>query len=213
VPGGEAPTALSYQGNITEPTQVELEGSVTGPAGGATIVTLTPVPGTYTANWTVSFTGGSPVGADSDNFGLYLGATLLLQSDNAPNTSNSYPQPPIQVTEPVASTAVTVKAIGAGTAGVVYTAQLVLTPVQSTDLDDPLYPFNPLTANGLSVNITSTPANLATTLAGFDLSEGAECQVGRGSLVPAGTSNFGFVDTTYTPTQAQILAGSNQNAF
>jgi hypothetical protein len=46
-----------------------------------------------------------------------------------------------------------------------------------------------------------------TTLAdtGFDLGAQSECQLGNGRNAPAGTSNYGFSDTTYLPTQAQIL--------
>jgi hypothetical protein len=33
----------------------------------------------------------------------------------------------------------------------------------------------------------------------------AECQLGTGRNAPAGTTLFGFTDTTYLPTTAQIL--------
>jgi hypothetical protein len=45
------------------------------------------------------------------------------------------------------------------------------------------------------------------------LSELAQCQLGRGANVPAGSTDFGFVDTTYSVTKAQILAGANSSAF
>lgn len=48
---------------------------------------------------------------------------------------------------------------------------------------------------------------------GYDLGEQAQCVLGRGSNVPAGSTNFGFVDTTYSLTKAQILAGANNSAF
>jgi hypothetical protein len=46
-----------------------------------------------------------------------------------------------------------------------------------------------------------------TTLAatGFDLGAQSECQLGTGKNAPAGTTNFGFSDTTYSPTTAQVL--------
>jgi hypothetical protein len=53
---------------------------------------------------------------------------------------------------------------------------------------------------------TLVGTNAAGNAAGYDLGYQSECQLGNGTNVPAGTSNFGFVDTTYLPTQAQILA-------
>jgi hypothetical protein len=206
MPGGEAPTALSYQGNITIPTQTSAEGQATGPAAGATIVTSAPPPGAYTVAWEVWLESGTPGTNDANNFGLYVGSTLIETSIN-PATVTGQPviQGAVQVNVPVSGT-VLVKAIAASNGtSVVYAAQVSSVPLAVVSPDDPLYPYNPLTADGTSVNITSTPANLATTLQGFDLSEGSECQVGRGSLVPSGTSNFGFVDTTYSVTQAQML--------
>jgi hypothetical protein len=50
-------------------------------------------------------------------------------------------------------------------------------------------------------------------MAGFDLSAQAECQLGKGSNVPSGTTDFGFVDTTYLPTQAQQLQGMQACQF
>ena len=204
MPGGETPTSLSYQGNIVQPTELVATNTATAPAAGGTIVTGTPVAGNYTVNWTVGFDSGTPAAGDSNNFGLYQGATLLATSDN-PDVVGAYPQSPVAVSLPLGATALAVKAIGVGTAAVVYSATINAVPAVAVSPDDPLFAYNALTANGTSVNITSTPANLATTLAGFDLSAQAECQVGRGSLVPAGTSDFGFVDTTYLPTQAQML--------
>lgn len=53
---------------------------------------------------------------------------------------------------------------------------------------------------------------------GYDLaSSQAECVLGTGipgasSVQPAGSSNFGFADTTYTPTTAQILTETTVGA-
>ena len=66
-----------------------------------------------------------------------------------------------------------------------------------------------LTANGDTVAI----GPLSVTLAGFDLTGSqAECQLGRGLNVPSGSSDVGWVDTTYTLTAAQIQAGSQMGA-
>ncbi len=65
-----------------------------------------------------------------------------------------------------------------------------------------------LTADGSTVAI----GPLSVTLGGYDLTGSqAECQLGRGANVPAGT-DFGFVDTTYTLTAAQVAAGSLMGA-
>jgi hypothetical protein len=66
-----------------------------------------------------------------------------------------------------------------------------------------------LTADGSTVTI----GPLTVTLAGFDLTGAqAECQLGRGSSQPSGSSEQGFVDTTYTLTAAQVAAGSLMGA-
>lgn len=66
-----------------------------------------------------------------------------------------------------------------------------------------------LTNNGTVVTI----GPLSVTQAGHDLaSSQAECQLGRGANIPAGSSAFGFVDTTYTLTAAQVQAGSQMGA-
>jgi hypothetical protein len=57
--------------------------------------------------------------------------------------------------------------------------------------------------------------NADTTLAatGYDLGAGAECQLGNGRNAPAGTTNFGFSDTTYTPTTAQVLRQTTTSQY
>lgn len=70
-----------------------------------------------------------------------------------------------------------------------------------------------LTANGSTVTI----GPLTVTLTGFDLTGSqAECTLGRGGgasdvpagNTPSGSSDFGFTDTTYVLTAAQVQAGS-----
>ena len=59
-----------------------------------------------------------------------------------------------------------------------------------------------LTVNGSSVTLTN---GQAVTMGGFDLTDGlAQCQLGRGGNQPAGSSEAGFVDTTYTLTATQL---------
>jgi hypothetical protein len=67
-----------------------------------------------------------------------------------------------------------------------------------------------LTVNGLDVTV----GPLTVTMDGFDLTGSqAECVLGRGvSGTPGGSTDFGFTDTTYALTAAQIQAGSMMGA-
>lgn len=98
----------------------DTEGTVTTPGAGAAIATSPALGGgTYTVKWTVSL-AGTPGAGDANNFGLFVGATQVATSVNL-GAGGEYPQPDTQVTVPQ-GTAVSVKAIGAGTAGAIYTA-------------------------------------------------------------------------------------------
>jgi hypothetical protein len=106
-------------------TNKEVEGSVVGPGAGGVIVTTGGMPGgTYVIKWSVQLIGAAAA-ADQNNFGLYSGATLLETSLNA-GVAGVYPQPDVQDSNPFGS-AYSVKAIGAGTAGVTYAAQITVT--------------------------------------------------------------------------------------
>jgi hypothetical protein len=63
-----------------------------------------------------------------------------------------------------------------------------------------------LTANGSTVTV----GPLTVTVAGYDLTGSqAECTLGRGvSGTPGGSTDYGFTDTTYALTAAQVQAGS-----
>jgi hypothetical protein len=55
-------------------------------------------------------------------------------------------------------------------------------------------------------NVTYVPVESALAVNNYDLAALAECQLGTGRAgAPPGTTNFGFSDTTYLPTTAQIL--------
>jgi hypothetical protein len=104
----------------------ESENSVVAPAAGTVITTVTITnTGSYTVSWPVELVGPAAAG-DTNNFGLYNGAVLLETSLNLP-VAGVYPQPPVTLTFP-AGTVLSVKAIGAGTAGVTYGAQLEAVP-------------------------------------------------------------------------------------
>jgi hypothetical protein len=206
VPGGETPTSLSYAGGIVIPTEVSGSGDTTAaPAAGATIASVSVVPGEYTVEWQVGL-ASTPGTGDQDNFGLYVGATLVATSSN-PGAAGEYPQGPVVVLA-TANTTLAIKAIGVGTA-LQYSAQLTAVPYPVVSPDDPLYPYNALTANGTTLTITTTPSAITNVIAGVDLAAQAECQVFRGTQVASGSTDYGPVDTTYLPTQAQILTAPN----
>jgi hypothetical protein len=50
------------------------------------------------------------------------------------------------------------------------------------------------------------PADTSLVANNTDLGAQAECVLGTGRNAVAGTTNFGFTDTTYAPTTAQLLA-------
>lgn len=204
----EAVTALDYRGNIQVPTEQSASGVATAPAAGQVVASLSNLPpGTYTLNWTVGLTGGTPAAGDSNNFDLVVGATNQEHSVN-PGALGEWQQQPVTITL-AATTNIAVEAVGAGTAAVVYSAELTATPIPVTDPTGQLQPPNALTADGNVVTI----GPLSVTLAGFDATGAqAECQLGRGANVPSGTSDVGFVDTTYTLTTAQAQAGSLMGA-
>lgn len=108
-------------------TGLSTEGQVVSPAAGATIASIANVPiGVYQIAWEVQLLGAAAA-ADQDNFALLSGATQLGVSLNA-GAAGQYPQTGVQFSVPAVST-IAVKAIGAGTVGVTYAAQLAVTPV------------------------------------------------------------------------------------
>lgn len=110
------------QGNVP----VAANGSVVAPAAGATIATTAALPaGAYTVTWTVGLLGAAAA-ADANNFQLLVGATVIEPSLN-PGAAGDYPQLAVEVNVPQ-GTAILVKAIGAGTAAVTYSADLEATP-------------------------------------------------------------------------------------
>lgn len=110
---------------------LDASGSVVAPAAGTDIVALTGIlAGTYTVEWTVGLQGAAAAG-DANNFQLYDTAGNVLVSIN-PGAAGDYPQLNAEVTV-TAGSKVAVKSIGAGTAGVTYTADLVLSPTDEVE--------------------------------------------------------------------------------
>lgn len=102
------------------------EGAVVAPAAGATIVSLTGlVSGLYRVGWTVELLGAAAA-ADANNFQLVPSVGDTIASLNA-GAAGVYPQQEVEYFLNVFGS-VTIKSIGAGTAGVTYAAQLTLEP-------------------------------------------------------------------------------------
>lgn len=116
----------------------ETEGQVVAPAAGATIATTPALAaGTYDVNWTVGLLGAAAAG-DADNFEILHNAVVIAHSQNA-GVAGQYPQPQFHVTVAQGDT-ISVKAIGAGTAGVTYLATIGLSatdvPTAVVELQD-----------------------------------------------------------------------------
>jgi hypothetical protein len=108
--------------DVTSTKGFAADGSVTAPGAGTVIATsAATIFGNYQISWTVSLEGAAAA-ADVDNFGLYVGATLIATSVN-PGAQGNYPQPVVEEMVAFGQT-VSIQAIGAGTAGVEYTADM-----------------------------------------------------------------------------------------
>lgn len=115
--------------NSTAPNAAS--GSVVAPGAGATIVSLTGLAaGQYTVNWNVGLQGAAAA-ADANNFQFRSGSGLNVASVN-PGVAGDYPQVPIEVTVGAADT-MSIVAIGAGTAGVTYSADISISPSAETN--------------------------------------------------------------------------------
>lgn len=129
-------------------TGLETEGQIVSPAAGATVASIANVPaGVYNISWSVQLIGAAAA-ADQDNFVLVAGATNLEVSLNA-GAAGQYPQAGVQVNLTSVQT-VAVKAVGAGTAGVTYAAQISVVPATTgqavLELQDGNQPLAEVTA-------------------------------------------------------------------
>jgi hypothetical protein len=107
-------------------TLANVSGSAVAPAAGATIVTTPALAaGTYVVTWTVGLQGAAAA-ADANNFQLFNGAAAVEVSVN-PGVAGEFPQAQAVFTVTSGAT-VSIKAVGAGTAAVTYSADLNLTP-------------------------------------------------------------------------------------
>lgn len=118
--------------DLSTAVPIAKRGNVTAPGAGATIATTGVLAaGTYTIQWTVEL-DGAPAAADENNFQLFNAAVPVIVSIN-PAVAGAYPQPAAQLVVAAGAT-VSIKAVGAGTAAVGYTADFTLTPVLVADV-------------------------------------------------------------------------------
>lgn len=108
----------------------EVDGSVTSPAANAVIVTSPLLAaGTYIVSWSVGLEGTPAAGTDNDNFQLRANAATQATSLNL-GAVGEYPQQQ-QTLNLTSSGTIVIRAVAAGTAGAIYRAQLVITPVEA----------------------------------------------------------------------------------
>lgn len=108
---------------------LEFGGTANAPAANGNVVNIgaAAIPAaTYRVDWIVEL-DGTPGASDVDNFKLVINGATILNSAND-GAVGRYPQPSVIVTVQPSGGA-SVKAIAASTAGSVYTAQVVFTPI------------------------------------------------------------------------------------
>lgn len=118
---------------VQAPSSHDTENSVTAPAAGGVITSLALPSGGWTLAWQVQL-AGTPAAADANNFQLRQGAAVLLESINPGAVGGPWPQDSIEVQIPVGGATVSVNANGVGTAGAIYSAQLVASPANVMQL-------------------------------------------------------------------------------
>lgn len=112
-------------------TDTPVSGSVTAPAAGGTIASVSLGNGTYEVEWTLELSG-TPGAGDTDNVQLLIGATNIANSVNA-GAVGTYVQANAQVAVTGGPLTLAAKAVGAGTAGAVYRITMVITPTSNSN--------------------------------------------------------------------------------
>ncbi len=118
--------ALQNQGGLGTGPSVQNGGAATAPAAGATIVSLTPGAGSFNVWCTAAIDLGAPVAGDMANMRYFENLTGLVQLPYT--TKFGGPFGPWRRTFGGADT-ISIKAIGVGSAGVVYAAGMWVIPV------------------------------------------------------------------------------------
>ena len=197
---GNATAGVTYTATITATLNSAsyaaagvTQGTVTGPTAGAVIGGAAQQnsadlgAGSYLVGWNVIL-GGTMTAAETCNFGLYLGTTLLAISNN-PNFVLNYPQTPVLVTVPAAGGILTVKAIANAGGSAVYTAQMSIV-------------YQPVTPPVPGVRVATFPGDLAADLAnGYTLSGAL---ILPGQRLPLNTQEELFAVAESTNAQATL---------
>lgn len=143
-PGAPAatPPGISVQGDA----------SVTSPAAGAAIASITLTQGTWTITWGVRSSGTTGAG-DSNNMQLQQGAAVLLIADVPAGGNNLSQQNAVTIEVPAGGSTISVNAIALATVGAIYTAQITATPGEATSAYAPLPDL--LLRSGWSLSLTA----------------------------------------------------------
>lgn len=115
--------ALTVVGGQSVPAQ----GRVLGPAATTVLCSAALTGGQWTVGWQVAL-DGTVAAADQNNFGLYIGTTLIAQSENPATAGGPWPQETVTVQIPFGGATLAIKSIGAGTGTAGYTGQFSATP-------------------------------------------------------------------------------------
>ncbi len=134
-------------------------GSIVAPAALGVIVTIGPLAaGTYDVTWQVELTGAAAA-ADANNFRLTNGGAQTLDSENA-GAAGVFPQIPTDISVGLLGS-ISIIAIGAGTAGVTYTADLSIVPrlqaTASVEFQDGNQPLGESAMNAGNTDTQSMP--------------------------------------------------------
>lgn len=151
---------------VQAPNSHQSEGSVTTPGALAAVTSLVLPSGGWTLSWQVQL-AGTPAAADANNFGLYAGTAQVLESVNAGAVGGPWQQETVQVQVPVGGATYAVKSISAGTAGAIYSAQLVASPANVMQLQVQLPDF--VMKSGWQVSLQLGGAQAADQLSGLGM--------------------------------------------
>lgn len=103
----------------------ENTGTQTDPGPGTLITSVALAPGTWVVNVTSMLPGGGAA-ADTNNIGIYQGATLIYTPELDPFITSPQPAVPIEIQVPAAGAVISAKAIGAASgAAIIYDSTIV----------------------------------------------------------------------------------------
>lgn len=156
----------SAPASISPGVSIQGDASVTSPAAGGAIASITLPQGTWTIAWGVRSSGTTGAG-DSNNMQLQQGAAVLLIADVPAGGNNTTVQNAVTVEIPAGGATISVNAIAVATVGAIYTAQITATPGETTSAYAPLPDL--LLRTGWSIVITAIGILAADQISGASL--------------------------------------------